>query len=756
MFLTRRRQRRARHVRTLQVEQFESRLVLATITVDTLSDESDGSIGDGDVSLRDAIAASAHGDLIQFAPSLDGGTIRLTDGELTINVPLTVDASMLTSGLTVDAELRGGVLLIEYQQRSELATEIRGLSLTGADAKPAIESKEPLIVRASRITGNASDGVHASETLSIFDSEIIGNRGHGVIGAWYVTVKDSVVADNSQDGIKGYSSDVVDSVVTGNGGTGIAATYHATASHSTVAKNGGQGISGSASAGATDSNVMDNDGYGVLSNFGDAYARSSTISGNGGHGIQGWWSTQVIDSSVLKNDGDGVVGDRSTSGVKLVRSSIADNGGNGVRATGLDSGIDLVATTVSGNQMSGVRGRDVTVQNSTISGNGTQGISTLTARVTHGTIIGNDHGISIASADGSPYNQISNSIIAGNMTSDISLSEDAQPDSWLSHNLIGDNTGSGLTEAPLGSPNPGGNIIGDPNGEGVIDPILSALGSFGGSVPTHVPLPNSPVIDAGGELPEEVRLDFDQRGFQRNGNGRADIGSTESQSNFIDFNGDGELNCTDIDELTMSVLAADNLVRFDLNKDSLVDNADVEAWLTLAGIADSPTNTPYSRADVNLDGQVDPRDLNEVAKNWHQPAAGFCSGDIVVDGVVDAADLNQIGLHWPRAVAAIRSPRAAAVGASRNLIRDHVFSALESDGKSAKTCGNHEGVDMSRWRPVDNSISLAASQNEPAKSKQKAQAMMTRRFHYHHDTNNGSLLPIRAKQVKILTSDNSQ
>ena len=49
------------HHRALQCEMLEDRRMLS-ITVDTLVDEADGSIVDGDVSLRDAIANAPDGD----------------------------------------------------------------------------------------------------------------------------------------------------------------------------------------------------------------------------------------------------------------------------------------------------------------------------------------------------------------------------------------------------------------------------------------------------------------------------------------------------------------------------------------------------------------------------------------------------------------------------------------------------------------------------------------------------------------------
>ncbi|MGC9358541.1 MAG: CSLREA domain-containing protein, partial [Anaerolineae bacterium] len=60
----------------------------ATITVDTLADESDGSCSDGDCSLRDAIAVASASDTINFDVT---GTITLTLDYLTIDKDLTIE-----------------------------------------------------------------------------------------------------------------------------------------------------------------------------------------------------------------------------------------------------------------------------------------------------------------------------------------------------------------------------------------------------------------------------------------------------------------------------------------------------------------------------------------------------------------------------------------------------------------------------------------------------------------------------------------
>ena len=74
--------------RLLRFESLEDRRLLS-ITVNTLVDEADGSIVDGDISLRDAIAVAPIGETINFSVT---GTIQLSSlGQLNITKGVTID-----------------------------------------------------------------------------------------------------------------------------------------------------------------------------------------------------------------------------------------------------------------------------------------------------------------------------------------------------------------------------------------------------------------------------------------------------------------------------------------------------------------------------------------------------------------------------------------------------------------------------------------------------------------------------------------
>lgn len=72
--------------------------------VTTTADEDNGNLS-GNISLREAVEHSPPGSLITFAPGLNGRTCTLSLGEMRIDKDLTIDASALANGVTIDANL---------------------------------------------------------------------------------------------------------------------------------------------------------------------------------------------------------------------------------------------------------------------------------------------------------------------------------------------------------------------------------------------------------------------------------------------------------------------------------------------------------------------------------------------------------------------------------------------------------------------------------------------------------------------------
>lgn len=118
-----------------------------------------------------------------------------------------------------------------------------------------------------------------------------------------------------------------------------------------------------------------------------------------------------------------------------------------------------------------------------------------------------------------------------------------------------------------------------------------------------------------------------------------------------DFNGDWLCNGSDIDRLMTD--AATGATDTDLNGDSVVDDADRDEWLVLAGDKNGFTGPLFVR-DSDLNGAVDATDLNALALSWRDvDDHKWTSGNFSVAGGpgVNAADLNALALNWRESVA---------------------------------------------------------------------------------------------------------
>jgi hypothetical protein len=184
----------------------------------------------------------------------------------------------------------------------------------------------------------------------------------------------------------------------------------------------------------------------------------------------------------------------------------------------------------------------------------------------------------------------------------------------------------------------------------VSDPGLSPLADNGGPTLTHSLMPSSPAVDSGdptlvvgSDAPE-----FDQRGipFQRIVGERMDKGALEripDPSIDGDFNDDGVYDCDDIDALVFALASLTTDRAFDLTGDGIIDDADLDAWLSEAGEANLGPNLTYLPGDANLDGRVDVADFN--IWNAHKFSLltvlpGWCQGNFNADSLVDVRDFN--------------------------------------------------------------------------------------------------------------------
>jgi hypothetical protein len=203
------------------------------LTVDTIVDELDADTGPGDLSLREAIDlanARVGFDVITFAPTLDGQTVLLVLGSLTISDSVSIDASSLAGGLTIDASgndptpdmNNGDGSFIFYIRDGSFLTNIdvqlRALALTGGDTDGsggAIVTTDSLTLIDSAVFGNASTKygggimvlVFPQASTTIINSTISGNQanygGGGIAFQMSIdgtaTIRNSTITNNTAD-----------------------------------------------------------------------------------------------------------------------------------------------------------------------------------------------------------------------------------------------------------------------------------------------------------------------------------------------------------------------------------------------------------------------------------------------------------------------------------------------------------------------------------------------------------------------------
>ena len=477
------------YARRLAAEPLEDRRMLAVMTVTDLSDNTlDNLMGDGELSLREAIEAINTGadvdgmgptsgvygtdDEIVFDPSLfAGGAQTISLADVAGARQLEILTSVLITGpgaelLTIDAGMGGdnvfdgdGFRIFDIDDGnngSESDVTLKGLTLTGGDELAdggAIRSRENLTIQESVITLNASSinggGVYVRDgSLTISESTI--SRNEAAIGGG-IYKREGGAAD----------LDITNSKITGNdaigNGGGVFAAFN------TVRVNGT----------TISENYSGSDGGGLYVGGAGFFLTNSTVSGNragsNGGGIYGNTVTlMVTQSTVSGND--------------------ADSSGGGIWASPSPAESEIVNSTITEN-----------TSDDDSSGTGSGGGIYLSGNVYN-----------------MPGMSVRNSIIAGNTDNtgtapDIDNTAAAtNPDLNIEFSLIGINDGSGLAS---GNPDGNNNLIGTSGSP--IDPMLDPLGDYGGPTQTHRLIAGSPAIDAGDPAFDATEFDPDLNNDQR-------------------------------------------------------------------------------------------------------------------------------------------------------------------------------------------------------------------------------------------------
>ena len=613
---------------SLAAEPLEERRLL-TITVNTLVDEADGSIVDGDVSLRDAIGLAPVGETIDFSVT---GTILLTLGELLIEEDLTITgpgADMLTidasgNDPTPDSTFDDGnptndgdgsrVFNVDDFSANNLDVTITDLRLTGGDIEGfagGLFSREQLTLERivaehnfATESGGAAvvwsvSGGSTHVTDSVFNENYALLDGGGLIAN---------AADDSLMSVSGCR--ITDNVSYGGaGGAGISGLHDSTVTVADCV------ITGNATHGGVGGGGLDVRSLGYGSVDVERVVVADNTSDVSAGGVFAWGTlggvlriaNSVVSNNTAASYGGGILAYTTADTALLTLENLTISGnstshvGGGIAAAAIGGGetIAIEQNTISGNEADGNGGGVWTLK-----------AETSVVAVRHSTITGNTAdadfldlgtggGLFATSASGTT---VDHSIIAGNH---LGSGGDNDVVGFLNatsaFNVIGVDVG--LTGVSDGVD---GNQIGS-----VAVPIVALLGPLadnGGTMlpdgtvlMTHALQAGSPAIDTGdpaamagiGIVPE-----FDQRGdpFGRVAGAWIDIGAYELDAT-SGLPGDGNL-------------------------DGYVDGLDYIIWALNFGDdpADDPPGSPLN-GDYNDDGRVDGLDYVLWASNFGAGAA---------------------------------------------------------------------------------------------------------------------------------------
>jgi hypothetical protein len=660
--------------RRLRFEPLEERRLLA-ITVNTLIDEADGSIVDGDISLRDAIAAAMPGEVINFSVV---GEIGLIGNRLSIGTSLTIQGpgANLLSIRPASTTEEIGILSVGNGNASLIDVELSGLTLLGGSPPPigahggAIENSENLTIlacvingnRAGATTGDAKGGgiYSAFGSLTVIDSLISGNHADGGGGIFLqsgsLIAIGSTIANNTTSyygaGIRasgGAAITVTGCTISGNivtlSGGGIDATGDVTVTDSMITDNragsgsvgGGISATGAGLVSVTNSTIRGNSagsGGGIYRSNGSLNVTGSTLEANtatNGGGIFADSATAIVSDSrlsgnIVTSQGGGIYGHNGQLTIRdcTLVGNMASYGGG---LLGRSNTMTIERSTISGNQSPHSNGGGIelvfatlNLTNSTISGNTSgSGGGVLcyfsTATIKHSTITGNYASVAGGGIRvlGTGSMTLEHTIVAANLLG--AALSDVWGAATAGYSLIGVDTDASITDV-MGTSQIGSD--GSP-----ILPMLAPLADNGGPTMTHAPLAGSPAIDAGdpnfnpadpdGNPLTDDALPYDQRGapFVR----------------VIDGNGAGgaQIDIGAVEFVPTEVL---HTLFGDYNQDGTVNSADYTVWRNTVhnGVA------AYHGADGSGNSVVDIDDFHVWKSHYGRtvPVIGSGGGSLVL------------------------------------------------------------------------------------------------------------------------------
>jgi hypothetical protein len=449
-----------------------STALAATFTVSDLDDSGPGS-------LRQAVLdanASPGADDVVFTPGL-AGTITLTSGEILIADSLTVHGPG-AGALTVSGNDQSRIFHIESPADPPIDVTLSGLTLTHGSARDLL-------------FGGAIFALN--ENLTILDS-VISSSSAGSPGSLVATGRGGNVSFFGGT-LRIASSTLMDGVAAGvfsAGGNVYFSGGRLILEQSTLS--GGRAVTGG----------------GLLAVFltADSTIFASTISGNQGVDGGGLYffspgpAVLTIDSSTFSGN-TAVPPPPIPPPPPFPPTLPGDGEGGGLFI--FQGNVRIVDSTISGNQSTGTGGG--------LSFTGGQG-SSLLLRLT--TVSGNTakkRGGSLLIGTSDEV-ELDHAIVANGSPQDLAASDPSGPPVTVTADYS-------LIE------NPGDVVLAGSHNLVGADPLLGPLADNGGPTLTHLPLPGSPVIDAGDPaIPSPPPAD--QRGLARIAGAAVDLGSVET------------------------------------------------------------------------------------------------------------------------------------------------------------------------------------------------------------------------------------
>ena len=183
------------------------------IEVTTVQDENDSSLGMGSGdSLREAIVAAAtrtEPNIITFLPNLDGGTILLSHGAMTVSSDVTIDASSLPTGISVSADDKSAVFTIMEDSNVQINRVTVRDGARGITNHGVLTLKDVLLILNTLNSSSweaSGAAIHNLGTLVMEGSTVASNsnffgHGAGISNEGYLSLTNCTIVNNSiEDG----------------------------------------------------------------------------------------------------------------------------------------------------------------------------------------------------------------------------------------------------------------------------------------------------------------------------------------------------------------------------------------------------------------------------------------------------------------------------------------------------------------------------------------------------------------------------